>query len=123
MSEDSRRHQSEVTGAPEGWVYRVRTGPGPKDYVDFDGFKDGVLLEVKGPGYKALLKKMQDKPWFEGVEEMLDQAQRQFKAAQGTPLQWHFAEREVADLVRRLLEKKGLDEIKVIPPQHRGYAE
>lgn len=123
MSKDSRRHQSEVTGAPEGWVYRVRTGPGPKDYVDFDGFKDGVLLEVKGPGYEALLKKMQGKPWFEGIEEMLDQAQRQFKAAQGTPIHWHFAEREVAELIRSLLKKKGLDEIKVLPPQHREYAE
>ena len=123
MSEDSRRHQSEVTSAPEGWVYRVRTGPGPKDYVDFDGFKDGVLLEVKGPGYKALLRKMHGKPWFEGVEEMLDQAQRQFSAARGTPLQWHFAEPEVADLIRKLFKDNRLSRIKVMPPQHRGYAE
>ncbi len=73
-----------------------------------------MLLEVKGPGYKALLEKMQGKPWFEGVEEMLEQARRQFKAANGTPIQWHFAEREVADFMRGQFQNKGLD-IEVIP--------
>lgn len=115
MSDEARRYQSRITSAPEGWVYRVRTGPGPKDYVDFDGFQNGVLLEVKGPGYKALLEKMQGKPWFEGAEEMLDQAKRQLKAAGNTPIQWHFAEREVADLMRKLFEENNLDSIKVIP--------
>jgi hypothetical protein len=116
MSEESKRFQSEMTGAPEGWVYRVRTGPGPKDFVDFDGFKNGVLLEVKGPGYRELLRKMNGKPWFEGVEEMLDQAKRQVRAAGNTPIQWHFAEREVADLMRELFQQKDVDGIKVISP-------
>jgi Restriction endonuclease fold toxin 5 len=116
MSKDAKGFQSHVTGAPEGWVYRVRTGPGPKDFVDFDGFKNGVLLEVKGPGYRELLEKMQGKPWFEGVEEMLAQAQRQLRAANGTPIQWHFAEREVADVMRDLLEKQSRGRIKVFPP-------
>ncbi|WP_309892560.1 Tox-REase-5 domain-containing protein [Archangium sp.] len=124
MSEDAQRYQTELTGAPEGWVYRVRTGPGPKDYVDFDGFKDGVLLEVKGPGYQKLLEKMQGKPWFEGVEEMLEQAKRQFAAAKGVPIEWHFAESEVADLMRKLFKRERLREIKVIhPPQRKKVAE
>ncbi|QRK10799.1 hypothetical protein JQX13_12435 [Archangium violaceum] len=114
MSDEAKRFQSEMTGAPEGWVYRVRTGPGPKDYVHFDGFKDGVLIEVKGPGYKKLLEKMQGKQWFEGVEEMLEQAERQVKAARGTPIQWHFAEREVADFMRELLKQQNSGSIKVI---------
>ncbi|MFE8604208.1 Tox-REase-5 domain-containing protein [Archangium violaceum] len=118
MSDDARRFQSEMTGAPEGWVYRVRTGPGPKDFVDFDGFKNGVLLEVKGPGYKALLEKMYGKRWFEGVEEMLDQAKRQNKASGSTLIQWHFAEKEVADLMRALFEENQLGRIKVTHPQH-----
>ncbi|HZI05716.1 MAG TPA: Tox-REase-5 domain-containing protein, partial [Archangium sp.] len=115
MSDEAKRFQSEKTGAPEGWVYRVRTGPGPKDFVDFDGFKNGVLMEVKGPGYQQLLKKMQGKPWFEGVEEMLDQADRQLKAAASTPIQWHFAEQAVADVMRELFQLKGFDRIEVIP--------
>jgi hypothetical protein len=124
MSEESRRYQAQVTGAPEGWVYRVRTGPGPKDYVDFDGFENGVLLESKGPGYLKLLEKMQGKSWFEGVEEMLKQAQRQFAAAKGVPIQWHFAEREVADLIRKLFKGESLREIKVIhTPQRKKVAE
>jgi hypothetical protein len=115
MSEDAQRFQFQKTGAPEGWVYRVRTGPGPKDFVDFDGFKNGVLLEVKGPGYKALLEKMQGKQWFEGVEDMLAQADRQLKAAGSTPIQWHFAEREVADLMRGQFQNKNLDRIEIFP--------
>jgi hypothetical protein len=62
----------------------------------------------EGPG------KMEGRPWFEGVEELRDQAQRQLKAADGTPIQWHFAEREVADFMRGQFQNKGLD-IEVIP--------
>jgi hypothetical protein len=113
MSAEAQRYQLQVTGAPEGWVYRVRTGPGPKDYVDFDGFKDGVLLEVKGPGYRELIRKMHGRDWFQGVEEMSEQARRQFRAANGTPIQWHFAEREVADLVRALFQNNNLGNITV----------
>jgi hypothetical protein len=124
MSEESQRYQTQLTGAPEGWVYRVRTGPGPKDSLDFDGFKNGVLLEIKGPGYLELLKKMQGKPWFEGIEEMIAQAKRQFKAAGDTPIEWHFAEREVADLMRALFKGERLREIKVIhTPQRKEVME
>ncbi|MFL5353052.1 Tox-REase-5 domain-containing protein [Archangium sp.] len=114
MTEEAQRFQSRVTGAPAGWVYRVRTGPGPKDYVDFDGFKDGVLLEVKGPGYQKLLRKMHGKVWFHGVEDMLEQAKRQLEAARGVPIEWHFAEQEVADFMRALFEEKSLGRIKVV---------
>ncbi|HZI06125.1 MAG TPA: Tox-REase-5 domain-containing protein, partial [Archangium sp.] len=79
------------------------------------GFKNGVLLEVKGPGYKALLEKMYGQEWFRGIKDLLAQARRQLNAANGTPIQWHFAESEVAELVRRLLREKNLDKIKVIP--------
>jgi hypothetical protein len=114
MPAESQRYQSLVTGAPEGWVYRVRTGPGPKDFVDFDGFKDGVLLEVKGPGYRELLQRMEGQEWFLGVEEMLKQAKRQVQAAKGTPIQWHFAEREVAESIRALFREERLGGIKVV---------
>ena len=99
MSPESQRYQTQITGAPEGWVYRVHFGPGPEDFVDFDGFRDGVLLEVKGPGYQELLQKMQGKVWFQGARRMLAQAERQFRAAGKTPLQWHFAEQDVANFM------------------------
>ena len=119
MSAGARRYQAQIAGAPEGWAYSIRRGPGPKDKVDFDGFKEGVLLEAKGPGYRELFKRMAPKDWFEGAQEMINQARRQFQVAQGRPIQWHFAEREVADHVRILFQSKGLAKVQVVhtPPQ------
>ncbi len=115
MSLEAQRYQSQLTGAPAGWVYRIRTGPGtgPKNRVDFDGFKNGTLLELKGPGYRQLLERMYGKPFFEGIKEIVKQAQRQFLAAKGTPIHWHFAEHEVADIVRREFQRNNLGTIKV----------
>lgn len=120
MSPEAQRYQSEVTGAPEGWVYRVRTGPGPKDHVDFDGFQDGVLQEIKGPGYQELLRKMYGKKWFEGVDDMVAQAERQIRAAGGHPIHWHFAEEEVAELVRKIFKGEDLSKIRVIHKPYRA---
>jgi hypothetical protein len=44
MKEPAREYQAQVSQAPKGQVYVI-------DDVDFDGFKNGVLLEAKGPGY------------------------------------------------------------------------
>jgi hypothetical protein len=111
MSDASRRYQAQVTGAPAGHVYKVQE-------VKFDGFTMGVLLETKGPGYLRFLKDGSFRSWFRGADGMLEQAKRQFKAAKGTPIQWHFAEREVADAVRDLFRNEGLGTIKVVftPP-------
>ena len=48
MPEQSHRYQAQVTGAPEGYVYRVKLGD---KYVKFDGFDGGVLIETKSTGY------------------------------------------------------------------------
>jgi Restriction endonuclease fold toxin 5 len=111
MSEASRKYQAQVTGAPVGKVYKVQG-------VKFDGFKTGVLLETKGPGYAKFLKDGSFRSWFRGADGMLEQAKRQFKAAKGTPIQWHFAESEVADAVRDMFRNEGLGAIKVVytPP-------
>jgi hypothetical protein len=45
---------------------------------------------------------------------MLQQAERQFKAAMGASIEWHFAEREVADAVRAMLRESELGDIKVV---------
>jgi hypothetical protein len=112
MLEPAKLYQSQITGAPEGWAYRVRLGP--DKFVHFDGFKNGILLEVKGPGYQQLLERMYGKDWFRGITRMIKQAESQFHAAKGTPMEWHFAEREVADLVRKKFQDRNLDDIKVI---------
>jgi hypothetical protein len=57
MSEQARSYQAQVTGAPKGYVYRVKRGD---EEVDFDGFDEGVLLEAKGPGYAQWIDKALD---------------------------------------------------------------
>ncbi|WP_233277944.1 Tox-REase-5 domain-containing protein [Myxococcus stipitatus] len=107
MSDASREYQAQVTGAPIGKVYNV-------EGVRFDGFNLGVLLETKGPGYAKFLKDGSFRAWFRGADGMLDQARRQFEVARGTPIHWHFAEREVASAVRDLFRTEGLGAIKVV---------
>ncbi|WP_305849527.1 Tox-REase-5 domain-containing protein [Pyxidicoccus parkwayensis] len=107
MSQAAREYQAQVTGAPEGLAYNVRG-------VKFDGYTNGVLLETKGPGYAKFLKNGSFRSWFRGADGLLQQAERQFKAAMGTRIQWHFAEREVADAVRAMLRESELGDIQVV---------
>lgn len=37
--------------------------------VKFDGFKDGMLLEAKGPGYAKFFEGLEPKRWFRNVAE------------------------------------------------------
>ncbi len=67
MSEQARRYQAQVTGAPEGYVYRVKLGD---KYVNFDGFDEGVLLEAKSTGYAQWINKKLD---FFGIFKGRDQ--------------------------------------------------
>jgi hypothetical protein len=108
MEAPARKYQVQISEAPEGHVYNVRG-------VKFDGFKDGILLEAKGPGYaKFIPVAAENGGWFQGFREMVKQARSQLEVARRTPLQWHFAERPVADFVRDLLRKEGHGRIKVV---------
>ena len=107
MSQASRDYQAQVTGAPEGMAYKVRE-------VKFDGYRKGVLLETKGLGYAKFLKNGSFRSWFRGADGMLQQAERQLKAAMDTPIEWHFAKRDVADAVRAMLRESELGDIKVV---------
>jgi len=102
MPEQARRYQAQVTGAPEGTAYRVKSGG---KEVDFDGFDQGVLLEAKGTGYaKWVDKELNFVEFFEGRNQMLQQARRQFKAANGTPIRWIVAEEKLAGALRKLFK-------------------
>ena len=116
MSEQARRYQVQVTGAPEGYVYRVKLGD--KD-VKFDGFHEGVLIETKATGFAQWIdKELNFLKIFQGRQQMIDQAQRQLRAARGTPIRWIVAEEKLAGALRRLFKANGLDEIEVmhVPP-------
>jgi|GEM_PF-4661119 len=49
---------------------------------------------------------------------MIKQARSQQRVSRGFPIEWHFAERRVADYVRVLFKRNGLGRISVIhtPP-------
>ncbi len=106
MSGHSRRYQAQVTGAPEGYAYRVRSGD---KEVDFDGFDKGVLLEAKGTGYaKFIDDKLDFVEFFKGRDKMLEQAQRQAEVARGTPIRWIVAEAKLAPALRKLFQEEQL---------------
>ncbi|SET31940.1 restriction endonuclease fold toxin 5 domain-containing protein [Stigmatella erecta] len=112
MSESARTYQAQRTGTPKGYAYRVKSGG---EQVDFDGFDQGVLLEVKGPGYAQwITQKLEFLPIFKGRLKLLEQARRQFEVANGTPVRWIVAEEKLAGALKKVFKGAGLDEIEVI---------
>jgi hypothetical protein len=109
MSRRAARFQEQVSGQPVDQSYVVRG-------TRFDGFKDGVLLEAKGPGYaNKFTDKLAPKKWFtRGASNMVDQALRQLKVANGTPIRWHVAEAKVAEAIRELFKQNKVRGIEVV---------
>ncbi|XXF76745.1 Tox-REase-5 domain-containing protein [Myxococcaceae bacterium GXIMD 01537] len=124
----ARAYQEQISGHSYDEAYWVggvdRNGGG----VRFDGFKDGVLLEAKGPGYAEFFEDgLAPKYWYEQsgkAQELIDQAQRQRDAVRGMGIrvEWHVAEEHAANAIRKLLEGTGLDEIAVIHTPARPLA-
>ncbi|WP_227027903.1 Tox-REase-5 domain-containing protein [Corallococcus soli] len=112
MSERARRYQEQISGHSADEAYWVGD-------VKFDGFTDGVLLEAKGPGYaNKFLDNLDPKSWFKdsGAVELVKQANRQISRVRGTgiPIEWHIAEKSVADAIRKLFQENKIKEIAVI---------
>ncbi|SEK95100.1 Restriction endonuclease fold toxin 5 [Stigmatella aurantiaca] len=100
MSASARKYQAQVTGAPEGSAYRVKGGG---EQADFDGYRDGVLLEAKGPGYAKFIDEDLDPVgFFKGADKVVEQARRQWVAAEGGPIRWLVAEEKFAAALRKL---------------------
>jgi hypothetical protein len=47
-------------------------------------------------------------------QELIEQARNQEKAARGVPVQWHVAEREMVDILRRHFNLEGIKGIQLI---------
>ena len=79
------------------------------------------MLEAKGTGYLAMMRKSPSFWDNKIMEEFYQQAGNQIQAAAGRPIEWHFAEKEVADYVRAKFADKGF-RITVIhtPPTARS---
>ncbi|AKF84175.1 hypothetical protein MFUL124B02_40725 [Myxococcus fulvus 124B02] len=118
MKPRARRYQEQISGHPFDDAYWVG-GTSTKDGgVKFDGFKDGVLLEAKGPGYAKFFEDLEPKRWFRnsGAQRLIEQAQRQVDKVRGKgiPIEWHVAEPDAAKAMRKLLGEAGVGGIKIV---------
>jgi len=118
MSARARAYQEQISGRSADEAYWVG-GVGRKSGgVRFDGFKDGVLLEAKGPGYaNKFFDDLEPKAWFKnsGARDLAKQARRQLdKAPPGFPIRWHVAEEKTAKAIRLLFKNEGVTGIEVV---------
>jgi len=83
------------------------------DGVKFDGFSDGALIEVKGPGYAKFVTSGEFNEDYKAGKKLLKQARNQSVAANGIPIIWHVADSKAADAIRALFEAEGLKGVTV----------
>ncbi|HEX8703627.1 MAG TPA: Tox-REase-5 domain-containing protein [Myxococcaceae bacterium] len=119
MSERARAYQEQISGHSVEDAYWVGGVGRQSGGVKFDGFKDGVLLEAKGPGYAEFFEGLQPKPWFDhsgGADDLIKQARRQSEMVRGSgiAIQWHVAEKRAADAIRKLLSDARVTGVEVI---------
>jgi hypothetical protein len=114
MSEQARAYQAQVTGAPKRWAYKVcRDG----ECVNYDGYdpKTGTLLEAKAREYaKWFDEKLDPRFNYEGLEDMVAQAERQLRVAGGRPLRWHVAEPRMVAVLRKWFDLNDLHAVEVV---------
>src|SRR5579883_829033 len=113
--ENALLYQEQVTQLPRGMAVKW-TG------VTYDGCResDGTLLEAKGPNYLWMLLRSEE--WFRTkgpYDEIMKQAKVQSDVAGWRLVEWHFAEKPVADYFRREFAAKSLMNIRVVyePPE------
>lgn len=121
MSDRARAYQEQISGHTADEAYWVGGTSTKTGGVKFDGFKDGVLLEAKGPGYaNKFLDNLEPKAWFKnsGARNLVKQAKRQFNAAANVPIRWHIAEKKTAEAIQVLFERETVKGIEVVytPP-------
>ncbi|WP_407735583.1 Tox-REase-5 domain-containing protein [Hyalangium sp.] len=119
MSERAQAYQEQITGHSTDEAYWVGGMGKQSGGVKFDGFKDGVLLEAKGPGYAdKFLDNLEPEYWFKnsGAADLVKQARRQSNKVlgMGIPIEWHVAEQKAADAIQLLFERNNIEGIKVI---------
>ncbi len=91
---------------PYGLAVRLRN-PVDGEFVYYDNcnLKIGTMIDAKGTGYVNLRQKKSPIPWLGAEAKMLRQSKRQLEAAQGRPIEWYVAEKEIADHVRDLFAR------------------
>jgi RHS repeat-associated protein len=108
LTQPWKRYQNQINGVAANLEYRVyKNGK----EINFDGFKDGTFLEAKGTGVYNIMKNHPER-----LKATLAQAQKQseYVAGAGGKLEWHFAEKEAADLFKTELKKARIEGIEII---------
>lgn len=82
--------------------------------MKFDGYRKGVLLEAKGPGYAKFVENGGFKQFFAGRGKLLEQANRQRRAAKGAPVEWHIAEKEFARALENFFATNRVSGIRIV---------
>ncbi|HZI06106.1 MAG TPA: restriction endonuclease fold toxin 5 domain-containing protein [Archangium sp.] len=117
MSEQARDYQAQITGAPRRWAYKVcRDG----ECVNFDGYdpKTGILLEGKAREYQKWFDEdLNPRFKYEGLDSMIEQAERQLRVAGGGPVRWHVAEPRMVAVLRKHFDANGLQAMDVVYTQ------
>lgn len=110
MSARARAYQQQITGRT-GQSYVVRG-------VRFDGVTRNGLVDAKGPGYSTFVRNGQFRPWFNGQQELVRQANAQVAAARGVSITWQVAEQDAATAIQNLLIQNNIAGINVVftPP-------
>jgi Restriction endonuclease fold toxin 5 len=109
-SERALPYQEQITGLPRGFAVDFNG-------VSFDGCRerDGTLVEAKGLGFEwAMTQSGQWRVEYQGVDGIMEQADRQSKAARNRRIEWHFAEKPVADYFRDVFAEAQLKNITVL---------
>jgi hypothetical protein len=111
MNDAPRAYQTQVTGRTgQAWV---------ENGVKFDGMKDGRLIEAKGDYSGFVDKEGKLYWWFSKEQSLIDQAERQLGAAQGTPVDWYIANEPSMKIIEEIITREGHTEINfvLLPPQ------
>ena len=102
----ARAYEEQITGYPVEYSIYVE---GDLAKVEFDGFRDGVLLDAKGPRTYVII----GHEWgTKALEKMQTQMDRQVDAlARGgldIPIHWHFAEKGAMEIAAKLEVPPGI---------------
>ena len=94
---------------PDGFAVAL-WNPEANKLVHFDNCRltDGTMIEAKGAYLHLMTRRGVNKqPWLGAEWDMIGQATRQVQAAGGRPIEWHFAEKPVADYMRIRFAERG----------------
>ncbi len=108
MSDAAASFQKQITGVDAAKSFELNG-------VKFDGLADGgVLLDAKSGMGNFVNKDGGFHSWWKGSDGLLNQANRQLKAADGAKIQWHFENKNVMQATQNLFKEQGIEGIELI---------